>query len=899
MTPLIGFGKLVGRCARLVPAIVGALVTMTAATSLAQTQIVYGWGYASDGAGADTNVPIQVMGLGGATAVDAGGNHNLALKAGAVWSWGQNDKGQLGDGTTLTRLSPVQVLSISTATKIAAGQDFSLALLANGTVVSWGGNGFGQLGNGTATASSTPVQVSGLTNVVSIAAGDFHALAIKNDGTIWTWGYNAYGQLGNGTMDNSSTPVQVLGLLSTPVQVAGGSTHSAVRFSNGQVWCWGNNENGQLGDGMSPAPSLTPVQATGVSNVTQIAVGKNHTVVVQSNGTVWSWGTNASGELGNGTTNEAASPVQVSGLTTAVAVGAGGSFSLAALADGTARSWGSNAQGQLGNGNNTSSLVPVTVSGLTYVEAVSGGAQHGLALTVPPAPPKLQGVSISPNVVYGPGETTGTVTLDNPALAGGYVVDLSADYGVTMPASVTVSEGSTTANFTIGVQAVPSRQRVNITASAEGLSFVVDMYINSPFVTAVAINPEVVYGGQSTVGTVTINSQAPTGGFVVNLSSDNSSRASVPSTVTVAAGQTSADFAITSYPGLEEQLRVLITASAGGASKAKYVYVNRAILQSLSFGPNVVFAGTNTTGAVSLNVPAPVGGVVVALSTNNAVISIPPTVTINAGETFALFTVTPSMPAGGQETAVVTAVSNGVTKQAAVYVNRPFLTGLSLSPQLVYGGQSSTGTVTINSAAPAGGFVVGLSSANPGRASLPASVTILEGETSATFTITTTPGLTPQIKPIISATADGVTKQVALYINRPFITGLSFSPLVVVGGASSTGTVTLNAPAPNSFTVTLSSDNGAATVPASVTFEAGATTATFTVTTSPVVGPQVKAIITASRDGVSKRAAVYINASGLMALRDRDRNPLTANAWPFVLTGLIGLAADVRRRTWA
>lgn len=802
MTPLIGLGKLVGRCARLVPAIVGALVTMTAATSLAQTQIVYGWGYASDGAGADTNVPIQVMGLGGATAVDAGGNHNLALKAGAVWSWGQNDKGQLGDGTTLTRLSPVQVLSISTATKIAAGQDFSLALLANGTVVSWGGNGFGQLGNGTTTASLTPIQVSGLTNVVSIAAGDFHALAIKNDGTIWTWGYNAYGQLGNGTMDNSSTPVQVLGLLSTPVQVAGGSTHSAVRFSNGQVWCWGNNENGQLGDGMSPAPSLTPVQATGVSNVTQIAVGKNHTVVVQSNGTVWSWGTNASGELGNGTTNEAASPVQVSGLTTAVAVGAGGNFSLAALADGTARSWGSNAQGQLGNGNNTSSLVPVTVSGLTYVEAVSGGDQHGLALTVPPAPPKLQGVSISPNVVYGPGETTGTVTLDNPALAGGYVVDLSADYGVTMPASVTVSEGSTTANFTIGVQAVPSRQRVNITASAEGLSFVVDMYINSPFVTGLGIDPVVVYGGQGTTGTVTINSEAPAGGFVVNLSSDNIARASVPATVTVPAGATSANFAITSYPGLDEQLRVLITASAGGASKLKYVYVNR-----------------------------------------------------------------------------------------------PFLTGISLSPQLVYGGNSSTGTVTINSAAPAGGFVVGLSSANPGRASLPASVTILEGETSATFTITTTPGLTPQIKPVISATANSVTRETILYINRPFITGLSFSPLVVVGGASSTGTVTLNAPAPASFTVTLASDNGSATVPASVTFVAGATTATFTVNTTPVVGPQVRATITASRDGVTKAASVYINASGLMALS--ERHSLTALGWPLAHTARLSMAADVRRRTWA
>ncbi|MBI4492930.1 MAG: IPT/TIG domain-containing protein, partial [Chloroflexi bacterium] len=295
------------------------------------------YGQLGDGT-ANPSVPVQVSGLSGAIAVAAGGYHSLALKSdGTVWAWGGNGYGQLGDGSTSNRATPVQVSGLSGVIAVSAGWQHSLALKNDGTVWAWGNNRFGQLGDGTSsTVRTTPVQVSGLSGVVAIAAGGYHSLALKNDGTVWAWGANWYGALGDGTATNRLTPVQVPGL-SGVMAVAAGSAHSLALKGDGTVWAWGGNYSGQLGDGTTVTTGCysrpTPVQVSGLSGASAIAAGASHSLALKSDGTVWAWGYNGYGQLGDGTTTGHATPVQVSGLRGATALAGGLYHTLAVQAD--------------------------------------------------------------------------------------------------------------------------------------------------------------------------------------------------------------------------------------------------------------------------------------------------------------------------------------------------------------------------------------------------------------------------------------------------------------------------------------------------------------------------------------------------------------------------------------
>jgi len=319
---------------------------------------------------------------------------------GRVSAWGFNYNGQLGNGTysTIPRYGIYTAGTVSglVARAIAGGYNYSLALKGGGTVWSWGGNPYGELGDGTNTTSDTPVQVSGLSGVATIAGGYFHSLALKSDGTVWTWGYNSFGELGNGTYRNSNTPVQVSGL-SGVMAIAGGGFHSLALKSDGTVWAWGNNGEAELGNGtyttIAPYGSAKPVQVLGpggvgyLTGVTAIAAGGDHSLALKSDGTVWAWGNNGEGELGNGTNATSSAPVQVLGsggegyLAGVTAIAAGGFHSLALKGDGTVWAWGLNYSGQLGNGRNTASNTPVQVNWISGVTAVAGGVLHSLALT--------------------------------------------------------------------------------------------------------------------------------------------------------------------------------------------------------------------------------------------------------------------------------------------------------------------------------------------------------------------------------------------------------------------------------------------------------------------------------------------------------------------------------------
>src|SRR5581483_8541423 len=176
-----------------------------------------------------------------APSVAAGNQHVVLLTdTGVVWTWGYNNQGQLGDGTTNNRSLPVSV-SISGVMAVAADDNSSYALKTDGTVWAWGANNCGQLGDGTTTSRTSPVAVSGLTNITMIAAGYCHALALKSDGTVWAWGMNVDGEFGNGNTTNSSTPIQITGIGTSGLAVAAGRWRSHVLKTDGTVWSTGYN----------------------------------------------------------------------------------------------------------------------------------------------------------------------------------------------------------------------------------------------------------------------------------------------------------------------------------------------------------------------------------------------------------------------------------------------------------------------------------------------------------------------------------------------------------------------------------------------------------------------------------------------------------------------------------
>ncbi len=219
------------------------------------------------------------------------------------------------------------------------------------------------------------------------AAGNAHTVALKNDGTVWAWGNNSNGQLGNGTMTSTSVPVQISGL--TAVILAAGTAHTVALKNDGTVWTWGDNTYGQLGNG-SITQSLVPLPVESLANIIAIAAGSTHTAALRNDiidVSIWMWGNNNDGQLGIGSTDQSLVPVQTPGLSgvTAgvsgiVAIAAGSAHTAALMNDGTVWTWGNNSNGQLGIGNTQQSLVAVQVSGMTNAMAVAAGSLHTLVM---------------------------------------------------------------------------------------------------------------------------------------------------------------------------------------------------------------------------------------------------------------------------------------------------------------------------------------------------------------------------------------------------------------------------------------------------------------------------------------------------------------------------------------
>jgi alpha-tubulin suppressor-like RCC1 family protein len=302
-----------------------------------------------------------------AKAISAGVDHACLLTGtGGVKCWGWNLFGQLGDRTTTTRLTPVPVFGLGRGVSaISAGVVHTCALTSAGGVECWGRNQFGELGDGTMTNRSIPVPVSGLGSGVSaIALGLFHTCALTSAGGVKCWGYNDFGQLGDGTRTNSSVPVAVSGLVGGVTAIAAGGYYTCALTSAGGVKCWGWNGSGQLGDGTTTM-RLTPVDVAGLGgSVAELSSGAGHTCASTGVGGVECWGSNGYGQLGDGTTTTRLTPVDISGLGSAVsAIDAGGAHTCALTSAGSVKCWGSNAHGQLGDGTMRDRHAPVAVVG--------------------------------------------------------------------------------------------------------------------------------------------------------------------------------------------------------------------------------------------------------------------------------------------------------------------------------------------------------------------------------------------------------------------------------------------------------------------------------------------------------------------------------------------------------
>jgi len=352
---------------------------------------LWGWGYnyygqLGDGTVVTTSTPVQTVTDRNWAMVSVGFYHTMAIDSdGKLWAFGVNWNGQLGDGTTMSRNLPVMIMPDKDWTMVSAGSQFTLAIDSDGKLWAWGANIMGQLGDGTTIQKTSPVQIGTATNWAHVSAGDSHSMAIDTDGKLWAWGYNLYGQLGNGAFVITANPNPIqIGSDTDWAMVSAGGSHTAAIKTNGELYAWGQNWYGQLGDG-SLSNKSTPVKVGSDTDWAMVSAGSNHTAAIKADGSLWTWGHNLSGQLGlgdfgSGTDRVTPQPVTSAGGGWAY-VSTGGQGTMAVKTNGELYAWGYNGEGQLGLGDNTDRDTPQLVTSASdgWVYATTGG-QHTMAI---------------------------------------------------------------------------------------------------------------------------------------------------------------------------------------------------------------------------------------------------------------------------------------------------------------------------------------------------------------------------------------------------------------------------------------------------------------------------------------------------------------------------------------
>ena len=309
--------------------------------------------------------PVQVGGALTWTDIGAGSYFSLGVKSnGTLWSWGVGNE-KLGQGTTVDRSSPVQIGSLTNWSSCKAFNNGGAAINTSGQLWVWGNNFQGQLGQNTKTSSiNSPVQFGAFASWSKVAQGNVTTAAVATDGKLWTCGYNAAGEMGVGDNISRSSPIQV-GSQTDWSDVASGTSCTLALKTTGTIWAWGNNLNGQLGQNNLIYRS-SPVQIGALTTWSKISSFSTAFVAIKTDGTLWAWGNNAYGQIGNSTNISRSSPVQVGSQTDWSYLANGGSLTMAALkTNGTLWTWGYNVYGQIGDGTVISRSSPVQIGSAT------------------------------------------------------------------------------------------------------------------------------------------------------------------------------------------------------------------------------------------------------------------------------------------------------------------------------------------------------------------------------------------------------------------------------------------------------------------------------------------------------------------------------------------------------
>lgn len=363
--------------------------------------------------------------------------HTVAIKTdGSLWAWGRNNDGQLGDGTFIDKRVPIQIGTATNWIKVAVGGDavsgFTIGLRADSTLWAWGVNTDGQLGDGTNTRSLVPKQIASSIKFFDVTAGAGHVIAFSinsfNNKILYAWGRNNSGQLGLGDVINRNTPTQMgfvsgqgdyvavaaggehtIGLRSngfimgwgssaaflgfsnyltattiatgfTGASIAAGYSHSLAIKTDGTLWGFGGNYYGQLGNGTT-TPSQTAIQIGTATNWKTIVGGNAHTMAIKTDSSLWAWGYNADGQLGDGTTTNKTSPTQIGTAKDWLFLGGGANHSTAIKVDGSFWSWGNNDYGVLGDGTIIPKTAPIKISSIDNVAMATNNLNQSLPIS--------------------------------------------------------------------------------------------------------------------------------------------------------------------------------------------------------------------------------------------------------------------------------------------------------------------------------------------------------------------------------------------------------------------------------------------------------------------------------------------------------------------------------------
>lgn len=775
------------------------------------------------GISSGNKVSVTFAPLSGLLAVAGGYETGYILKSdGTVWAWGDNTSGQLGNNSSVSYTSDaVRVSGLTGVTALAAGYLAGYALKSDGTVWGWGYNASGQLGNDSTIESPVPVQAHGLTGIKAIASSGVDGYALKSDGTVWAWGDGESGELGSSAPD-SSVPVQVYGLTGVTAIAAGADFACALK-SDGTVWTWGGAD-GPVGT----STWWVPVQVPGLTGVTAMAGGEFTAYALKSDGTVWAWGGNPFGELGNDSTiNSSSTPVEVSGLTSATAIAAGENAGYALKSDGTVWAWGWNALGQLGDGSYTDSYHPVQVTGLMGVTAIAGGFDNGYALksdgtawdwgsdendnlgtiqigdgrTPVQVTPTWNGeatpvaatesVTTSPTSVPADGNTPSTVTATVKDQNGNPMPGVSVTFSTNLgtlgtPATVTTAS-SGQATDTVTSTAVGT---ATVTASAAGISTG-----NTASVTfaAVTVNPYALtvhtdrtsYTPGQTIditGTITEGGSPVPGVTVTGTVYDpNANNQEALQTTSDANGAFTATATVGSTWSLGTYT-VNVSGAGATAESTFQVLAGYPASVNLSLGQTKLGPGATTTitGQVSDAHGNPVATATVELSTTGAAQLSPPSVTTATDGSFNGRLTAPTAVGTGTVTATVGGVSSNHVAYTVVAGQVAKVT-LTLGQTTLGPDQNTTlgGKVSDAYGNPVANTTVELTATNGAMLSSPSVVTAADGSFSASLTAPTT---------VVSGRVYATISGVSGVSNSSSYTVLAAQPAIVNVNAPAQGT---------------------------------------------------------------------------------------------------------------